>query len=251
MRYGWLVSAALAFAAPSAGAADGPALLVTLQAADGVKVFGDYYAAKRPKALILLFHQAGSGKGEYRNIAPRLVRDGFSALAIDQRSGGSLFGRNETAAAFGKGTSYLDAAKDLDAAIAWARSRKLPIVLWGSSYSAALVFLEAAKQRDIKAVLAFSPGEYLGNTTLVHQAAARLRMPLYVTSASDAGEVAAARSILAASPSRSKKQFVARHGVHGSSTLLTERDPQGAAENWSAVEAFLRRSLPGTQKAPR
>ena len=29
-------------------------------------------------------------------------------------------------------------AKDLDAAIAWARASKLPIVLWGSSYSASL-----------------------------------------------------------------------------------------------------------------
>lgn len=243
MRYGWLLCASLAFgAAPSR--ADVPASPVIFQAADGVKVHGDYYAAPRPKALILLFHQAGSSKDEYRNIAPRLVRDGFSALAIDQRSGGSLFGRNETAAGFGKETSYLDAAKDLDAAIAWARNRKLPIVLWGSSYSAALVFLEAAKQPDIKAVLAFSPGEYLGDGMPVHQAAARLRMPQYVTSASEAGEVAAARSILAVSPSRAKRQFVARRGVHGSSTLLVDRDPQGASENWEAVESFLRLSFP-------
>lgn len=244
MRYGWLLCAPLAFAGVWARAADAPVSPVTFRAADGVKVYADYYAARGPKALILLFHQAGSGKGEYRTIAPRLVKDGFSALAIDQRSGGSLFGRNETAAAFGKETSYLDAAKDLDAAIEWARSRKLPIVLWGSSYSAALVFLEAAKQPDIKAVLAFSPGEYLGKATLVHQAAARLHIPIYVTSASDPTEITAAQSILAASPSRGKVQSVPQHGVHGSSTLLADRDPQGAPENWLAVEAFLRRSLP-------
>lgn len=243
MRYGWLLCTSLALGVAPARA-DIPGSPVTLQAADGVKVHGDYYAALRPKALILLFHQAGSSRGEYRTIAPRLVRDGFSALAIDQRSGGSLFGRNETAAGFGKETGYLDAAKDLDAAIAWAHSRKLPIVLWGSSYSAALVFLEAAKQTDIKAVLAFSPGEYLGNAMPVHQAAARLRMPLYVTSASDAGEVAAARSILAASPSQTKQQFVPRRGIHGSSTLLADRDPEGAPKNWLAVETFLRRSFP-------
>ena len=224
MRYGWLLCASLAFGAAPARA-DVPASPVIFQAADGVKVHGDYYAAPRPKALILLFHQAGSSKGEYRTIAPRLVRDGFSALAIDQRSGGSLFGRNETAAGFGKETSYLDAAKDLDAAIAWARSRKLPIALWGSSYSAA-------------------PGEYLGDGMPVHQAAAKLRMPLYVTAASEAGEVAAARSILAVSPSRAKQQFAPRHGVHGSSTLLVNRDPQGAAENWQAVESFLGQSFP-------
>ena len=36
------------------------------------------------------------------------------------------------------------------------------ILVWGSSYSAALVFLLAAEHQDeIKAILAFSPGEYL------------------------------------------------------------------------------------------
>ena len=37
---------------------------VTLTASDGVKVFGDYYPAPNPKALIVLFHQAGSSAGE-------------------------------------------------------------------------------------------------------------------------------------------------------------------------------------------
>lgn len=49
--------------------------------------------------MILLFHQAGSSKAEYATISPRLVAAGYSALAIDQRSGGELFGSNETAAA--------------------------------------------------------------------------------------------------------------------------------------------------------
>jgi len=217
---------------------------VTLKAADGVRVYGDYYPVQRPKAVILLFHQAGSSKGEYRSIAPRLVQDGFSALAIDQRSGGSLFGPNETIVRAGKEGSYLDAAKDIEAAIGWARTRKLAIVLWGSSYSAALVVLEASRHPEVRAVLAFSPGEYLGEPMLVHHAAAKLRMPFYVTSASDPQEVGAARSILAASPSRFKRQFVARHGVHGSSTLIADRDRQGASENWLAVEAFLRRLFP-------
>ena len=245
MRYGKLLWVSLALATPPALAtAQASPTVVTVHAADGVKVYGDYYPAAHPKALILLFHQAGSSKDEYRTIAPRLVRQGFSALAIDQRSGGSLFGRNETAAGLGREASYLEAAKDLDAAIAWARASKLPIVLWGSSYSAALVILEAAQQPDVKAVLAFSPGEYLGDPMLVHRAAGKIHIPLFATSASDPQEVAAARSILAASPSAAKQQFVARHGIHGSSTLLAARDPQGATDNWAAVEAFLKRTFP-------
>jgi dienelactone hydrolase len=244
MRYGWLLCASLLFAAPAAHAGRPASIPISLEAADRVVVFGDYYAARHPKALILLFHQAGSSKDEYRDIAPRLSELGFSALAIDQRSGGPLFGHNETAAKFGRRTTYLDAAKDLDAAIGWARTRSLPTILWGSSYSAALVILETAKHPHVKAVLAFSPGEYLGDPTLVHRAAAKVRVPFYVTSAGDAGEVAAARSILAAAPTGAKQQFVPRHGIHGSSTLLVGRNPLGAPENWRAVEAFLHRSFP-------
>ena len=71
---------------------------VTLKAADGVTVYGTYYPASEPKALILLFHQAGSSSGEYAAIAPRLARAGYSSLAIDQRVGGNLYGPNRTMA---------------------------------------------------------------------------------------------------------------------------------------------------------
>lgn len=220
--------------------AEAKPLPLVLQASDGVRVFGDVYAAPRPKAVVLLFHQAGSSKAEYAAIAPRLAAQGFEALAIDQRSGGSLFGPAETAAHAGRRWTYLDAEKDLLAALAWARSRNLPVILWGSSYSAALVFeVAAAHPEGIAAVLSFSPGEYLGGGDPVAQAAAGVRAPLYVTSSPDPGEVSAARSLVGAAPSRSKIQYVPRFGVHGSSTLIPSRDPKGAVENWMHVLAFL------------
>jgi len=243
MRYPWLVFALQLVAAPPLAATPIVAPTV-LRAADGVKVYATYYPATRAKALILLFHQAGSSKEEYRTIAPRLAAQGYSALAIDQRSGGSLFGRNETAIGIGADPGFLAATKDLDAAIFWARTRKLPILLWGSSYSAALVILQAARHTDVKAVLAFSPGEYLGDATSVRTAAARINVPFYVTSASDPREIAAARTIVAAAPTRIKQQFTPRRGIHGSSTLIAQRNPRGADENWTSVEAFLRRAVP-------
>lgn len=239
----WLVGVALAVSAPAMAAQHMPAP-VMLRAADGVQVSGLFYAAAHPKAVILLFHQAGSGKGEYATIAPRLADAGYEALAIDQRSGGSLFGANETAARLGREVGYEDAKPDLVAALAWAQSKRLPVILWGSSYSAALVFEVAAEHPgQAAAVLAFSPGEYLGAGHSVAAAAARVRSPIYVTSASDPGEVTAARAILAASPSKSKTQYAPETGVHGASTLLVARNPKGAADNWQHVLAFLR-SLP-------
>lgn len=226
----------LSIAAPAEGQP------VKLRAADGVTLYAKYYQAEHPKALILLFHQAGSNYAEYATIAPRLVQEGFSALALDQRSGGNKFGRdNETVKQLGHSAEYLEAEQDLEASLAWGVAQKLPVAVWGSSYSSALVFLLAAKHpSQIQAVLSFSPGEYLGSDTMVQSAAAKLDIPLYVTSAKDDEEIASARAIVNAAPSQKKIQFIPKNaGVHGSSTLRTDRNPKGAAENWAAVQAFL------------
>lgn len=232
---------------PAANVVEAPAVpaageTVVLRAVDGVAVHGRFYGAAKPKAMILLFHQAGSSKDEYASIAPRLVEAGYSALAIDQRSGDRMFGPNLTVDALGGSRDYAEAAPDLDAAIDWAKAKGAPIILWGSSYSAALVFPVAAKRPDdIVAILAFSPDEYLDGIA-VGGAAAKLSMPLFVTSASDPKEIAAARKIVAASPAIVKQQFVPTlGGVHGSSTLIAKRNAKGAEENMTAVLAFLGR----------
>lgn len=217
-----------------------------IKAADRLNIVGWVYPSTKPRGLILLFHQAGSSKNEYDSIGPRLAAEGFTCYAIDARAGGDLFGDNSTVHLLGESKPYLEAKQDLQAAVDWGRKQKLPVYIWGSSYSAALVFLIAAENPDVvKGVLAFSPGEYLGQPDLVKQAAARVRVPVFVTSASDKGEIAAARAILAASPAAVKVHYVpATAGVHGSSTLIADRNPRGAEENWRAVEAFLRRLAP-------
>ena len=213
---------------------------VKLTAKDGVKIAGVYTRATNPKALILLFHQAGSGKDEYALIAPRLADAGYSSLRIDQRAGGELFGVNETVKALGKSDDYLAARPDLEAAFDWAKAQKLPIILWGSSYSASLVFVLAAEHPEVKAVLAFSPGEYFDDKTMIAKAGAGVKAPVFVTSAQDGKEIDAARDILKAVPVAGKEQFVPKTGgVHGSSTLLREKNPDGAEDAWKAVMAFL------------
>ncbi|TMJ40603.1 MAG: lysophospholipase, partial [Alphaproteobacteria bacterium] len=162
--------------------------------------------AARP--IILAFHQANYNRLEYREIAPRLVKLGFSVLAIDQRSGGNYGGEeNRTAKESKAFWTYTDALPDLEAALEWARAKhpKSKIIAWGSSYSASLVIVLAAKSHDVAGVMAFSPGEYM---------------------------------IFKALASSDKIQFVPeRFGVHGSSALL---QPQGKSdEYWKAVETFL------------
>jgi dienelactone hydrolase len=220
---------------------------IELKAPDGVTVYGTYYPATAPKALILLFHQAGSSSGEYADIAPRLQREGFAALAIDQRVGGNLYGANRTMAAYKGNTDYLGALPDLEAALAWGKAKGMSTVLWGSSYSASLVFLlaNAADARDsVKAVMAFSPGEYFPDKKMVEAAAAKVTVPVFVTSANTLDEEVEAKAILSATPATDRQQYVPRTGVHGSSTLNATKNPGGADENWTAVLAFLKRVFP-------
>ena len=216
---------------------------VVLQAADGVRVFGTHRVAegRAARGTILLFHMAGSNRGEYATIAPELARRGFDSLAIDQRSGGPGWGRtNETVAALGRETSYAAALPDLEAALAWASARDGQVLAWGSSYSAALVFLLAARRPGVAALLAFSPGEYLPGVS-VRAEAARVTCPVFVTSASDPAEIAEASRLLDATRGSPRQQYRPATGLHGSQTLRPDRNPRGAAAGWAAVDAFLAR----------
>jgi dienelactone hydrolase len=222
---------------------------ITVTAPDGVTVYADLYAHEGTVArgAILLFHQAGSNAQEYATIAPRLAAMGFDAVAVDQRSGGQMFsGTNRTVKALGVSTAYEKALADMEAALAHVRGEDggRPVIVWGSSYSASLVFELAARHPgDIAAVMAFSPGEYFAALT-VNEAAKRVTVPVYVTSSSSPGEVAEAKAIADAVPGAMAEQVLPEAGAHGSSTLRDDMNPSGAEANWVPVKAFLDRVAP-------
>ncbi len=241
-----MVRLALAFVASLVAAQVG-AEPVTLSAADGVKVYGEVWRAAGAKPpLIVAFHQAGSSSAEYAPIAPRLVAAGFTVLAIDQRSGDGAFGgSNRTAAALGREAAYDEALPDLEAALAWAKddAKGAPVIVWGSSYSAALVFVLAARHPgDVSGIVAFSPGEYLAGKNTVRAAAAKVSVPVFIDQASSADEVARSAAILKAVKGTDKQQFRAKtRSTHGSSTLRADANAVGAEAHWQAVLAFLAR----------
>jgi dienelactone hydrolase len=219
---------------------------VSFDAKDGVKIYGDFRRSEgQPRATILLFHKAGSNKSEYAPLAPILNKAGFNTLAIDQRSGGELWGDvNETAANARGSADFADALPDLDAAIAYSSmQRSGPIAVWGSSYSSALVFIAAARHPEVKALLAFSPAEYIQGYSIEKQAV-KLTIPVFITSAPDGGEISSGEALAKAVPGHRAVQYIPQHGVHGSATLRTDEDPKGAAENWKHVMAFLNSAFP-------
>lgn len=220
---------------------------LSLKTSDGVEIFAKEYHTEKSRAIILAFHQAGSNKSEYATIAPRLAQAGYTVIAIDQRSGGNMFKQsNQTVEKIGHNSPYLATLPDLDAALAFARESHLPVAVWGSSYSSSLVFALAAKHKgEIAALLSFSPGEYFDDKQFVKTAAAQVDIPVFITSAKDKEEIASASDIFAATASKLKTQFIPKlAGVHGSSTLITQRNPKGEAENWAAVLDFLNKTFP-------
>jgi alpha-beta hydrolase superfamily lysophospholipase len=161
---------------------------ITFPSADGLLITADLYQAGDPRGVMVLCHRSHCNRAEYRETAPHFNTLGYSCLAIDQRSGMKVFGEvNETkerARALGLGTGYRDAQPDIEAAIvhAYQLNGNQPIILLGSSYSASLALILAAKMDEVAMVIAFSPGEFLKGITVARQIEG-LKKPVFATSA--------------------------------------------------------------------
>jgi dienelactone hydrolase len=211
---------------------------------DGLELSADLYLAHPLDApFVLLFHMAGSSRGEYLAIAGRLNELGFNAMALDQRSGKAWGGlANESAARARKAklkTGYIDALPDMEAALALARQKyaRGKVLLWGSSYSASLVLKMAGDSPACcDAVLAFSPGEYFGGASFIAGSARKIALPVFISSAKSEKDDWAA--IYEAIPAPGKASFVPTvEGAHGSPALEPGR--AGSEEYWAAAGAFL------------
>jgi pimeloyl-ACP methyl ester carboxylesterase len=218
---------------------------VQFDARDGVRITGDLYRvdtnASRP--FIVLFHQARSSRGEYREIAPKLNTLGFNVLAIDQRSGDGMNGvENETVMAAlekDKEIGYLDAMVDLTSTVAYVREHfaKGKLIGWGSSYSAALILKLAGDQPDLlDGVIAFSPGEYFKPRVRISDSAKDIKVPTFVTSMRK--EKKRTSEVFAAVGGKKVYFLPKGEGEHGSKALWKKSSQH--QEYWHAVEAFLK-----------
>ena len=227
---------------------------VTFPSEDGLLMTADIHAPyKNGEApVIVLFHQAGSSRGEYTDIAPWLNTLGYNCMAVDQRSGETAWGiDNETALRAeeeNKPAGYISALPDIKAALAYARQHygKDGVIAWGSSYSAALVLQVAGDSPGLAdAVLAFSPGEYFKragkSVTWVQDAARHITVPVFITSSRNEADSWAA--IFEGIESDQKASFIpATEGRHGSRALWKKYPDSGAYR--SAVQGFLERYIP-------
>lgn len=215
---------------------------VTFQSSDGLTITADNYVSSTQNPYIILLHQAGYSRGEYREIAPKLIKLGYNCLAVDLRSGKEVnFIENETATLAKEKNlpcSYLDALTDIHAAIDFVKQRTTkPIVLWGSSYSASLSLMIAPEELKVGALVVFSPGEYFNSDDFVKSKISKISIPiLALSSKSENSDLTKLLTVV-------KKPLVTifkpskGEGKHGSGALWVS-NPNNQ-EYWMAVTVFF------------
>ena len=164
-------------------------------------------------------------------------------MAIDQRSGKEANGVvNETALrAKDKNlpTAYLNAQQDIEAAIDYLYSinGQQPILLVGSSYSATLALLIGGSSTKVKAIAAFSPGEYFKGMD-IKEAIKNTTKPIFVTSSKkETPALEILVSLIKGSNLTHYKPTI--EGIHGSKALWDSTE--GNDLYWQAFKSFLQK----------
>lgn len=217
---------------------------ITFSSGDNILITADQYLNDKDLPYIILFHQANSSRGEFRETAPKLTKLGYNCLAVDLRSGKEInYIQNETATRAAEQklpTGYLDAEKDILASIEYVKGiTNKKIILLGSSYSASLVMKVANHNPDVEAVIAFSPGEYFQPKIILRSFLNEYDKPIYV--ASTVNEKPFVNDLIAEIPDGLLSFFVPEsgEGTHGAKALW-EKQPQNE-EVWLSLLLFFKK----------
>ena len=214
---------------------------ITFPSKDSLPITADIYKINETPITVLLCHQAGYSRGEYKDSAIELNKLGYSVMAIDQRSGNTVNNiDNQTAIAAktkGLGLTYLDAKQDIEAAIDYIYEQNggREILLVGSSYSSSLALLIGENNSKIKAVAAFSPGEYFKGIN-INKIISTTKKPVFVTSSQS--ESAAVTILVNKINPVFVTHFIPKvKGIHGSRALW--KTTLGNENYWTAFRSFL------------
>lgn len=257
-----LATALLGLVLSSTALADTPESLVTkkvtYRAEDGVVVTADFStmgslkkARKRP--TLVLLHMAHSSRGEYRDLVPGFARAGYNCLAVDLRCGSNQNDvargvDNETAKSalsLKKPHHYSDAMADLEATFAWLDRQKLagPRVLVGSSFSAALALVYAARNDGkLACVMALSPNEYLEKYRVIDEVPKLAKTAAYVM-VGNAQEREVGERYIQAMQCKPRFLHAPDVGAHGTRAFGKDVPEGEAKKNLHYFTMFLERVL--------
>ncbi|OFY70547.1 MAG: hypothetical protein A2Y71_05730 [Bacteroidetes bacterium RBG_13_42_15] len=225
---------------------------VTFPSSDGLTITADLFLKDKDLPFILLFHQGNYSRGEYREIAPKLLNLNYNCLSVDLRSGGKVnFTENETSLDAGRKKItrlMLDARDDIRAAIQYAAEfNDLPVVLFGSSYSASLSLVVANKNQRVRAVVAFSPGEFFRPGLVVSEALKGFDKKAFI--ASTQAEYGYLGKMLSEIPEQQKTLFTPLNSPGTSGAKALWESSADHPEYWLALLMFFK-ELNGSAIAP-
>ena len=157
---------------------------VEFYSSDSLLISADHYYSNKDNPYILLFHQEGSSRGEFDQIARRFVKMKFNCLAVDLRNGGKFeYVENLTSQRAKEKLlpAGIETGKDILAAIDFAQSvNEKNVILLGSSWSASMCLKVASEDERVSAVMAFSPGEFLRPMNDLADLFSKLQKPVFV-----------------------------------------------------------------------
>ena len=215
---------------------------ITFISEDGVTVTADLYFKSKELPYVLLFHQDGYSRGEYNEIAEKIMNLNYNCLAVDLRSGDRVnYVENETARfakLHGFATDYAAVEKDIKAAIAYAyKKSEQKVVLFGSSYSAALCLKQAINNGRVMAIVTFDPGEYLKPAYSLKDNMKEIDKPVFV--ATNKSNYPFVKEIFADTDPGLLTYFTPSNGKgeHGAKALWAESENN--KEYWLALLMFF------------
>jgi len=215
---------------------------ITFISEDGVTVTADLYLKGNDYPYVIMFHQDGSSRGEYNEIAEKIMNLNYNCLAVDLRCGDRInYTENETAQ-FAKNngfqSNYIESEKDVRAAVAYAfKKSDQAVILFGSSFSASISLKVAINNARISAVVAFDPGEYLKPVYILQDNLKEIDKPVFV--AANKSNYSYIKNMFANVPSEYVTMFtpVNGKGEHGSKALWA--DSENSKEYWLALMMFF------------
>jgi len=171
-----------------------------------------------------------------------LLKLKYNCLAVDLRYGGTVNSVPNQTAINAKESRVLrsmyDARLDIEAAINYISSiSDQKIILFGSSFSATLALKIGKSDDRVKAIIAYSPGEFFRNHFLIHDILDGIDKPIYI--AGTQMEYPYLQRLTELAPKSKKTIFQPQNdeGKHGAKALW--KTQKVSKEYWLSLLMFI------------
>ncbi len=203
---------------------------VVVPAADGLPLYGEYYAYWSDAPTVLLLHQLYTDRTSWYGIIPALLQSGFNVLNVDLRGHGETGGL----------INWRRALNDVRVWVAWLHDEtgnpQTPVAMIGSSMGSALALLGCADEPTCPTAIAISPGwSYYGlNVERAFTDGLRDKTVLLVYSERDRWPSLGVPQMLEAATGSVGTQ-VYEGNVHGMDLFYTEEDLLPLIIEWLTI----------------